>query len=82
MDAKFRFRPGKEFFWMVAEDGARRHPFHPVRDYLGSLTWNGVPRINSWLVTYGGKEDSKYVRAVGRHDGGRVPLGTPAGLQV
>ena len=27
--------------------------------------WDGVPRIDRWLVTYGGAKDSDYVRAVG-----------------
>ena len=28
-----------------------------MRDYLNSLTWDGEPRINKWLVEYGGAED-------------------------
>jgi predicted P-loop ATPase len=28
-----------------------------VRDYLNTLTWDGEPRINTWLVVYGGAED-------------------------
>lgn len=65
-DAHFRFRPGKEFFWMVVEDEARRNPFHPVCDYLDGLQWDSVARIDRWLVTYGGAKDTEYVRAVGR----------------
>src|SRR5262249_47016077 len=38
--------------------------FHPVRDYLDGLQWDGVPRIDRWLITYAGAEDSKYTRAV------------------
>lgn len=26
--------------------------FHPIRDYLASLTWDGTPRINTWLKRY------------------------------
>jgi predicted P-loop ATPase len=31
---------------------AREHPFHPVRDYINSLVWDKVPRIDRWLSTY------------------------------
>jgi len=44
---------------------ARENPFHPVRDYLNGLTWDGSPRLDRWLVTYFGVEDSEYVRAIG-----------------
>ena len=33
---------------VVADD--RRH--HPVREWLSSLKWDGVPRIDKWLNTY------------------------------
>ena len=44
---------------------AREHPFHPVRDYLNALNWDGTPRLDTWLTTYLGVEDSQYVRAIG-----------------
>ena len=40
--------------------------FHPVREYLRGLVWDGKPRIDQWLVTYAGALDSQYVRAAGR----------------
>lgn len=40
--------------------------FHPVRDYLGSLKWDGVERLDTWLERYAGATDSQYVRAVSR----------------
>ncbi len=64
-DARFGFRPAKDFFWMVVEDEARRHAYHPVRDYLDGLAWDGEPRIDTWLIDHGGAEDTEYVRAVG-----------------
>lgn len=39
---------------------------HPVADYLCSLTWDGVPRIETWLTTYAGVEDTPLHRAYGR----------------
>jgi predicted P-loop ATPase len=44
---------------------AREDPFHPVRDYLNALNWDGTPRLDTWLTTYLGVEDSHYVRAIG-----------------
>jgi predicted P-loop ATPase len=44
---------------------AREFPFHPVRDYLNALKWDGTPRIDTWLTRYLGVEDTPYVRAVG-----------------
>ncbi|MCA1513642.1 virulence-associated E family protein [Bradyrhizobium sp. NBAIM01] len=40
--------------------------FDPVRDYLDGLQWDGRARLDRWLVTYCGAEDTEYVRAVGR----------------
>ena len=36
-----------------------------MRDYFDSLVWDGVPRLDAWLVTYFHVEDSPYVRAIG-----------------
>jgi predicted P-loop ATPase len=35
---------------------AREHPFHPVRDYLNALRWDGVPRLISVPANYFGSE--------------------------
>lgn len=42
----------------VSSDNA----FHPIKLYLESLTWDGVPRIDSFLVDYMGAEDNTYTR--------------------
>ena len=44
---------------------AHEYSFHPVREYLDSLKWDGIPRIDNWLRTYLGCDDSEFVRAVG-----------------
>lgn len=31
---------------------ARRNEFHPVRDYLNPLVWDGKPRLTTWLSAY------------------------------
>lgn len=44
---------------------ARDRSFHPVRQYLESLKWDGVERLDRWLSIYVGAEDTDYTRAVG-----------------
>ena len=47
---------------VVAQQGA----FHPVREYLDSLRWDGIPRLDTLLIDYLGAEDNEYTRAVTR----------------
>jgi hypothetical protein len=65
IDEQFGFRPRRDFFDAVVSDACQRGRFHPVRDYLDALSWDGKPRLDGWLVTYFGAEDQPYVRAVG-----------------
>jgi predicted P-loop ATPase len=43
-----------------------KHKFHPVRDYLDSLTWDGIKRLDNILIKYLGARDNKYTRTVTR----------------
>jgi hypothetical protein len=65
LDERFHFQPQRGMLFTVLADTARLCRFHPVREYLDGLTWDGVPRIDRWLTTYGGAENTEYVRAVG-----------------
>ena len=40
--------------------------YHPVRDYLNGLTWDGAPRLDKLLVDYLGAADTDYTRTVTR----------------
>ena len=42
------------------------HAFHPVRDYLDTLTWDGVERLDTLFIRHFDAEDSPYTRAVAR----------------
>ena len=39
--------------------------FHPVRDYLKKLVWDGKPRINKLFPAYFGSASSEYTAAIG-----------------
>lgn len=40
--------------------------FHPIRDWLSSLAWDGEPRLDTLFIRYLGAEDNAYTRAVTR----------------
>ena len=45
---------------------AAERPFHPVRDYLDALAWDGTPRLGGWLTAYLGAEATPYAAGIGR----------------
>ena len=56
----------RDFFDDAVKDIADGNRRHPVREYLDSLKWDDKPRVENWLATYLGAEDSDYTRAVGK----------------
>jgi predicted P-loop ATPase len=44
---------------------ARKRSFHPLRNYLDSLPWNGKPRLGTWLHDYLGAEQNDYTEGIG-----------------
>jgi hypothetical protein len=62
---RFKLEVSQELLLKVIKDSARLNGFHPVRDYLDALTWDGVKRLDYWLRDYGGAVDNEYTRAVG-----------------
>lgn len=36
------------------------HPFHPIRDWLNSLVWDGNLRLTDWLSQFLGADDNEY----------------------
>lgn len=45
---------------------ADANKFHPVREYLESLKWDGRLRLDTWLHDYAGAKDDEYTRACAR----------------
>ena len=43
---------------------AQDNRYHPIKRYLEGLTWDGTPRIENWLMDFGGAPDNPYVKAV------------------
>lgn len=57
------YTPEKAFQAMLVV--AHKSLYHPVREWLGDLSWDGVSRVDTWLSTHFGAVDSPYTRAVG-----------------
>ena len=64
IEREHHFAPPVEYFKMVIKDMAWRNGFHPVKDYLNSLTWDGKHRLDTWLVRSASAQDTPYVRAI------------------
>ncbi len=45
---------------------ARRKAYHPVREYLTRLQWDGVKRLDNWLSVFCGTALNPYTAMVGR----------------
>ncbi len=54
-----------EIAGLAVQTVARGRTFHPVRNKLDGLEWDGTKRIDDWLCRYLGAEASDYTRAVG-----------------
>jgi predicted P-loop ATPase len=56
---------GHELAQVAVELVAQDNKFHPIRDYLDGLQWDGQPRVGHWLSSYVGAHPTAYVSAVG-----------------
>jgi predicted P-loop ATPase len=45
---------------------AREHAYHPVRDYLDRLVWDGKQRLGTWLAECLGAPKTKYAEEIGK----------------
>lgn len=64
---KFRFAPPTALVAEAVETLALAYTYHPVRLWLRGLPkWDGIDRLESWLMDYVGVRDSAYARLVGK----------------
>jgi predicted P-loop ATPase len=63
---KFNMSVGKSNVDDAIIDCAFNAQYHPIKDYLESLKWDGIPRLEMWLIDICGAVDNAYTRAVGR----------------
>ena len=45
---------------------ARENTYHPIREYLDALVWDGTGRLSSWFTEYLGVARSDYAAAIGK----------------
>lgn len=60
-------RIGREIVGQAVHVRAREDRFHPIRDYLAGIVWDGEPRLDTWLADCMGAEGPpEYLQTVGR----------------
>ena len=57
---------GKDAVQHAIDKRVRECGFHPVRDYLNGLKWDGKKRLYKWMSTYLGAPNTNYSRRIGR----------------
>ena len=62
---KFRIK-GKGIIDDALQEATQDNKFHPVRDYLQGIKWDGECRVDELFIKYLGAEDTPYVRAATR----------------
>ncbi|MEO5951567.1 MAG: virulence-associated E family protein [Chloroflexia bacterium] len=56
---------GKDVTWQAIDARAMECKFHPLREHLAALSWDGVVRIDKWLSKYLGAESGPYASRIG-----------------
>jgi len=59
-------RLSKDTMHQAVQRRAVEREFHPVRDYLGRLRWDGTKRLDRWLSYYLGADHNAYTAGIGR----------------
>jgi len=57
---------GKGIIDDALQEVTQANKFHPVREYLTGLNWDGECRVDTLFIDYIGAEDTEYIRAVTR----------------
>ena len=66
MARAYGFEPGDQKLAHALVTEAKKNRFHPVREYLESLTWDKKPRLDHWLAdVYESSAAPEYLKAAG-----------------
>lgn len=60
------FRPTRQMVDDAVSIVAARSGFHPIREYLSGLKWDGKPRLDRWLTDHFGVTHNEYSKMVGK----------------
>jgi len=66
VSTNYRGLTGKTALMDEADLVFSQNNFHPVRNYLNALVWDGKPRLDTMLIDYLGAEDNPLTRAMTR----------------
>ncbi|OUC52511.1 hypothetical protein B7939_00890 [Eggerthia catenaformis] len=57
---------GKDKIFDAVNVVCHQNSYHPVKEYLESLKWDGIKRLEDLFIDYFGVEPSEYIRTVSR----------------
>ncbi|MEF2549411.1 virulence-associated E family protein [Aurantimonas sp. E1-2-R+4] len=63
---EFHFDPRADNVRDAVTQLCLEHAFHPIREMLETLRWDGVPRVDRWLTSYLGADDTRLNAVIGR----------------
>lgn len=66
VDRKYQVKFTKDDTLAVMDLVSRRKSFHPIKDAILKIPWDGVQRVESLFIDYLGADDNTYTRAVAR----------------
>jgi predicted P-loop ATPase len=67
LSAQFEINAGPQLVWAAITVVAKANAFHPVKEYLLALSWDGKPRLDTWLKRYLGADmEEPYLSEVSR----------------
>ena len=64
IERKYNITISKSIMHEAVDRVGELHSYHPVRDYLEALEWDGVRRIETFFIDYLGCNDNAYTREV------------------
>lgn len=63
----YRYEPSQDLCFKAHALIAKRYKFHPVREHLRSIEWDGKPRLDTWLLkAFSAQGPLEYIKAVSR----------------